>query len=68
LNFDILEKYNIKELKINKVNQGYINDVWDITTLENRFILKRFNKVDKEKLNYLLSIEDSLLYYRKNQF
>lgn len=68
MNFDILEKYNIKELKINKVNQGYINDVWDITTLENRFILKRFNKVDKEKLNYLLSIEDSLLYYRKNQF
>ena len=68
MNFDILEKYNIKELKINKVNQGYINDVWDITTLENRFILKRFNKVDNEKLNYLLSIEDSLLYYRKNQF
>ena len=61
MNFDILEKYNIKESKINKVNQGYINDVWDITTLENRFILKRFNKVDKEKLNYLLSIEDSLL-------
>lgn len=61
MNFDILEKYSIKESKINKVNQGYINDVWDVTTLENRYILKRFNKVNKEKLNYLLSIEDSLL-------
>lgn len=61
MNFDILKKYSLGESKVNKANQGYINDVWDITTLESRFILKRFNKVDKEKLNYLLSIEDSLL-------
>lgn len=47
MNFDILEKYNIKESKINKVNQGYINDVWDITTLENRFILNLCQNIIK---------------------
>lgn len=61
MNFDILEKYGLGESKVNKVNKGHINDIWDITALESRFILKRFNKVDKEKLKYLLSIENSLL-------
>ncbi len=61
MNFDILERYSLGESKVNKVNQGYVNDVWDITALESRFILKRFNKVDKEKLKYLSSIENSLL-------
>lgn len=68
MNFDILEKYNIKESKINKVNQGHINDVWDITTLENRFILNLCQNIIKNISGELCTELDNTELYVLYEF
>mgnify|MGYP001622943586 CR=1 FL=1 len=57
----ILKKYGFRGNEpLQEISKGHINKIWKIKNGYKSFLLKEFNHSDKERLAYLINIENQL--------
>ncbi|MDO5557026.1 MAG: hypothetical protein Q4G05_02105 [Clostridia bacterium] len=56
----VLEFYDINNAVVFDIEKGNINDVWKVELGDESYILKKFKKIEYERLKYIISIENEL--------